>query len=207
MKTPIAQTTTAYISMGSNMGDCVGQLAKAVDALMQTEGITVEALSPLYWTEPQGTIPVCTQKDIQNISSTHITSPQNISHMSWFANKAACLTCSEIWTSALLMTQLLHIENIIGRQRTKETVRNAPRIIDLDLLLFGEEKNTSAHCTLPHPRMTQRAFMLIPLRDVLSRDILHTYLLEQNGQERTLTQCLETLTYTICGDKIYQPAK
>jgi 2-amino-4-hydroxy-6-hydroxymethyldihydropteridine diphosphokinase len=63
----------------------------------------------------------------------------------------------------LLMIQLQKIEQLYGRERP---YRNAPRTLDLDLLLFGSASIQSQHLTVPHPRMAQRAFVLVPLAEI-----------------------------------------
>lgn len=73
-------------------------------------------------------------------------------------------------TAPAFLDMLLEVENGMGRRRESAVqdpaVRFGPRVIDLDLLLFDKERHENAHLTLPHPRMLERAFVLVPLRDI-----------------------------------------
>ena len=170
--------TEAFVGLGSNMstwrGDAAAQLAAAVQALGQRAGLTVAALSPLYWTEPQ-------DKEDQP----------------WFANQVLKLACGPQWTAPLLLQELLGLEAELGRVRGGDAAsRFGPRVIDLDLLLFGRERREDAFCTLPHPRMMQRAFVLVPLRDVAPEVIL------QDGMNADTA--LRALPHRVQGQNIYQ---
>lgn len=71
----------------------------------------------------------------------------------------------EIWAPEGLLSTFLAIEAQMGRDRATEE-KGGPRIIDLDLLLFGDLTCASEFLTLPHPRLTQRAFVLVPLKEL-----------------------------------------
>lgn len=138
----------AYVGLGSNQssprGDAAAQLDAALDALRSTPDVVVDAVSPLYWTEPQG-----------------------MEGQPWFANRVARLLCSPVWEAHTLLRHLLEVENALGRVRHEDAaLRFGPRVIDLDLLLFGAVCSADPLCSLPHPRMMQRAFVLVPLRDI-----------------------------------------
>jgi 2-amino-4-hydroxy-6-hydroxymethyldihydropteridine diphosphokinase len=135
-----SQPTCAYISLGSNQGDARANLCKALHAIENLDGIT------------------CTQA-----SSVYLTEPQGVRDQPWFANQAAKLQCDPLMTCHDLLRALLGIETAHGRVRTH---RWGPRIIDLDLLLFGNETTNHPMLTLPHPRLKQRAFVLIPLLEI-----------------------------------------
>lgn len=128
---------TAYISLGSNVGDREQQIAAAIQAL-GAKGIRVVRQSSIYSTEP---VDVATQ--------------------SWFLN---CVL--EIETD-LMPRQLLRTfketENELGR---KYTVRRGPRVIDIDILLYGSSVVQTPELEIPHPRMTQRRFVLVPLVEI-----------------------------------------
>lgn len=128
---------TAYVSLGSNVGDREQQIAAAIQAL-GARGIRVVRQSSIYSTEP---VDVATQ--------------------SWFLN---CVL--EIETD-LMPRQLLRafkeIENELGR---KYTVRRGPRVIDIDILLYGSSVVQTLDLEIPHPRMTQRRFVLVPLVEI-----------------------------------------
>jgi 2-amino-4-hydroxy-6-hydroxymethyldihydropteridine diphosphokinase len=128
---------TAYIALGSNLGDRAAMLARAVDA-MNAAGIRVTRQSSLYFTEP-------------------VEAPGQ----PWFLNAAL-----EAETS-LLPRQLLHallkIERELGRRRLAP---HGPRTIDLDILFYGSSVIRSRELEIPHPRLTQRRFVLLPLAQI-----------------------------------------
>ena len=130
--------TTAYIGLGSNLGNKEDFLKKALELLGATPAVRVKKVASLYLTEPQG-----------------------VTGQDWFLN-----TVAEIETTLSpegLLALLLDIEARLGRVRA---VRWGPRTLDLDLLLFGEEKLQSANLTVPHPRMAERAFVMAPLAEL-----------------------------------------
>ncbi len=128
-----------YVAMGSNLGDRDAHLAAAVATLRATEGIEVVAVSPLYETDPVG------------------PSPQGP-----YLNGAIELATT-LPPNALL-ERLLEIEATRGRTRGPD--RNAPRTLDLDLLLYGDRKLTGPDLEIPHPRLADRPFVLEPLCDL-----------------------------------------
>lgn len=96
------------------------------------------------------------------------------------------------------MTQLLRIETQMGRNREGQTeeTRFGPRVIDLDMLLFGDKEQYTELLVLPHPRMRQRAFVLVPLQDIFPE------LTFPDG--KTLIDALKSLSFHVDGDKIWQ---
>lgn len=130
----------AYIALGSNMGNAAENLNRAVWALNSVPGVKVTAVSKVYETEPVG------YKNQDN-----------------FFN-AVVRVESELTPDALLGA-CLGIEAGMGRIRK---IKNGPRVIDLDLLLYEGAEMDTEHLTLPHPRMEERAFVLSPLLDILS---------------------------------------
>lgn len=130
--------TRCYIGLGSNQGDSRAALASALKRIDAAGGIEVTAVAPLYRTAPQGYLD---QEDFVN-------------------------TVAEIETglSATALLQVLqHIENDLGRGRT---VRWGPRTVDLDILLYGDKVIDLPELQVPHPRMHQRAFVMVPLADL-----------------------------------------
>ncbi|MBF7082763.1 2-amino-4-hydroxy-6-hydroxymethyldihydropteridine diphosphokinase [Desulfallas sp. Bu1-1] len=120
------------------MGDPRANLEKAIELLNDTEGIEVTAVAPFYRTAPVG----YTEQD-------------------YFIN-----TVAEINTSLSplqLLEKMQQIENKLGRVRV---IRWGPRTVDLDLLLYGDEKIAGPDLEVPHPRMHQRAFVMVPLADL-----------------------------------------
>jgi 2-amino-4-hydroxy-6-hydroxymethyldihydropteridine diphosphokinase len=133
---------TAYIGLGSNLGDRQATLRTAVQRL-ETWG-RVTGISSLYETEPVG----------------YLEQPP-------FLNAVVALE-SELAPGELLRA-LLGIERDLGRKRS---FPNAPRTLDLDLLLVDEVTLDSTALTLPHPRLHERAFVLVPLAE-LAPDMVH----------------------------------
>lgn len=130
-------TIDAYIGIGANLGDARANVADAVARLERLPGCTLLAVSSLYRTAP-----------IDSGGDDYIN--------------AVARLHTRLEPEALL--QALHgIEQAHGRERP---YRNAPRTLDLDLLLYGDETIASATLTVPHPRMAQRAFVLAPLLEL-----------------------------------------
>lgn len=137
MQATTAPTTASFIALGANLGDARATIVAAFDAL---EGIPRTHLlqrSPLYRTAP-----------------VDASGPD-------FINAVAALR-TELGAAELLC-ELQRIEAMHGRERP---FANAPRTLDLDLLLHGDEQHSSATLVIPHPRMHQRAFVLRPLHDI-----------------------------------------
>ena len=133
---------TAYVALGANLGDAVAALLQAVAAINTLPGCTVKKSSSLYKTAPLETLP------------GHAPGGDYINAV------------VEIETSLPAPTLLQHLQQIelaAGRERPHI---NAPRTLDLDFLLYGLGCINSAHLTLPHPRMWQRAFVLMPLAEI-----------------------------------------
>ena len=129
-------TISAYLSLGSNLGNRENYLRDAI-ARLQALGRVV-ALSSFYETEPVG-----------------------FTEQPWFLNCAVFLETTE--TPAQLLASLLAIEQEMGRVRTQ---KKGPRTIDIDILLFGDTILDSAELTIPHPALHQRRFVLEPLAEI-----------------------------------------
>lgn len=127
----------AYVALGANLGDARAALRQVLDDLAALPHTTVLAASSLYRTAP-----------------FEAQGPD-------FINAVAALS-TRLCAPQLL--QALHrLEQGAGRQRP---YRNAPRTLDLDLLLYGDGCIDSPALTVPHPRMRQRAFVLVPLAEI-----------------------------------------
>ncbi|QLA16221.1 2-amino-4-hydroxy-6-hydroxymethyldihydropteridine diphosphokinase [Desulfolutivibrio sulfoxidireducens] len=135
--------TVAYVGLGANQGDARVALDAALSRIRGLPDLAVSAVSPGYATEPQ-----------------------DKADQPWFHNRVAALSVGPSWTPEDLMRALLDIERAMGRPPVEERERFGPRVIDLDLLIFGGEVRETSFLTLPHPRMRRRAFVLVPLRDV-----------------------------------------
>ncbi len=99
---------------------------------------------------------------VERCSGTWLTEPVPASDHPWYRNAVACVR-TDLAPGALLDV-LQGIECEFGRERTAE--RNAPRVLDLDIIAHNDEIYESENLTLPHPRMHERAFVLCPLREV-----------------------------------------
>ena len=134
----------AALSLGSNLGDRLATLERVRERLESLPGTKMLAFSSYYETEPVG-------------------GPEQEN----FLNAAALLETS-LEPDALL--QKLHeIENDAGRERL---VHWGPRTLDLDLLVYGDVQMDRETLTLPHPRMTERRFVLVPLAEI-APDLVH----------------------------------
>jgi len=129
---------TAYVSIGSNLGDRAGNLLLAVRGLMEAS-FSVNKLSAIYETEPHG-----------------------VESQPTFLNMAAEIFVTNI-SASQMMARMLRIEYLLGRRHKAE---KKPRTVDLDLLLFGDYVCETDFLTLPHPRMFERRFVLAPLAEI-----------------------------------------
>ncbi|HOF18459.1 MAG TPA: 2-amino-4-hydroxy-6-hydroxymethyldihydropteridine diphosphokinase, partial [Phycisphaerae bacterium] len=141
--------TTAYIALGSNLGDRAARLRLAVDFLGAEKGVRVVSVSRFLETEPVG--PAGQRK---------------------FLNAAAELATT--LDPHALLAVLQDIEYRLGRDRDVE-LRWGPRTCDLDLLLYGETVLETDELTIPHPRMHERRFVLEPLAEI-APDVVHPVL-------------------------------
>ena len=137
---------TVYIGLGSNLGDRSKNLSGAVERLSSVG--TVTAVSSIYETKPWG---------VEGYQPRYL-------------NQAAAVDTS---MDALdVVTELLSIEYSLGRAREE---KNASRTLDLDLLLHGDSVMNASGVTVPHPRLHERAFVLIPLVEI-APEIVHPIL-------------------------------
>lgn len=133
-----AVASIAYVALGANLGDPLATIAAAIAALDKPPATRLLAASSLYRTAPVG---LKNQPD--------------------FINAVAALETR--LTPHALLEALFSIEARFGRSRG---MPNAPRTLDLDLLLYEETTLNEARLTLPHPRMHERAFVLVPLLEI-----------------------------------------
>ena len=129
-------------------------------------------------------------------SSLYRTEPQGRRDQPWFLNQVLRLDCDEAVAAEHLLDAILAKELEMGRVRDAAD-RFGPRVIDMDLLLFGnEEREGDPHLILPHPRMTERAFVLVPLLEIAPALVL--------PDGRNLAEILEKLDYRLEGSAIFQ---
>lgn len=129
---------TAYIGVGTNLGNKRDNIKRAITMLDEIKQILVTAVAPVYRTAPVG----YTEQD-------------------YFLNTVVQV---ETYLSPReLLAKMLGIEDKMGRKRT---IRWGPRVIDLDLLLYGDKEVKEKDLIVPHPRLTKRAFVAVPLADL-----------------------------------------
>ena len=134
--------------------------------------ITLKAFSSYYLTEPQGEI-----KD-----------------QPWFTNQVVKLEIdAEIWAPAGFLSTCTAIEAKMGRERQQP---GGPRPIDMDIIAWGDAVNEDDFLTLPHPRAKQRAFVLVPLKEIAPDFVF--------PDGTTIDQALESIEYRQEGNKIWQ---
>lgn len=130
----------AYVGLGSNLGDRAGSLLLAVRGMFDAS-LEVIRLSSVYETTP-----------VENVDQPA------------FLNMVAELRGSTLPSPEQLLARLLRIEYALGRTRE---IPKGPRTIDLDLLIFKDERRSTEFLTLPHPRLQVRRFVLVPLNQLV----------------------------------------
>lgn len=142
MQTEVGQR--CFIALGANLGDPVVTVKAAILALRGLPQTEFIAASSLYRTAPVG-----------------------LKHQPDFIN--AVVELIAVSSAPTLLEALFAIEERFGRQRS---VKNAPRTLDLDLLLYGDTVSDDPQLTLPHPRLHERAFVLAPLAEIAPQLII-----------------------------------
>lgn len=128
---------SAFVGLGANLGDAAGMLRDTLVQLARLPDTRLRAASSLYRTAP-----------------IDATGPDYVNAVAWLETGLA---------PGRLLDQLQLLERGAGRERP---YRNAPRTLDLDLLLYGDQVQDDPALTLPHPRMHLRAFVLVPLAEL-----------------------------------------
>lgn len=151
----------AYLGLGSNLGKRLDNLKSALSRLASSEAIIIAAISSVYETRPVG-------------------GPEQGPYLN------ACVKVKTTLTPTTLLLALQLVEDELGRVRKE---RWGPRTIDLDLLIYENIMINSPLLELPHPRLTERDFVLIPLADIAGDLIIP-------GQTKTVHDLLSTRSPT-----------
>jgi len=138
----------AYVGLGSNLGDRAGYLLLAIRGMLDA-GL-----------------------DVIRLSSIYETAPVEYEHQPAFLNMVAELRGSTLPKPEQMLARLLRIEYALGRTRD---IPMGPRTIDLDLLIFKDERLDTEFLTLPHPRLAGRRFVLVPLNELVP-NLVHPFL-------------------------------
>lgn len=132
----------AFVALGSNIGDRVGNIRKAIEFLKE-------------------------KASVSNVSSMYETEPMYLVDQNWFVNCVAKLETN------LSPRELLHyLKDVERRMGRTEGVRYGPRIIDLDILFYGDEVIRQDDLEIPHPGISERTFVLVPLAEI-EPDLVH----------------------------------
>jgi 2-amino-4-hydroxy-6-hydroxymethyldihydropteridine diphosphokinase len=134
---PQRESVTAYVGLGANLGDAAQAVREAIDSIAAIPDTKLTKRSSLYRSAPVDS-----------------SGPDYVN---------AVVEVSTRLDALALLSQLQRIEQQAGRTRP---YRNAPRTLDLDLLLYGTADIASERLTVPHPRMNERAFVLLPLAEI-----------------------------------------
>ena len=143
----------AYIGIGSNLGDKVGQCEKAIAEILKVDQNKLHAKSSFFKTKPLG-----------------------YASQDWFIN--GVIKIETQLEPLQLLRALKRIESRLGRE---ETFRWGPRTIDLDILFFDEKEIRTEELQIPHPLLQERQFVLIPLAEI-DRGLIHPVLKKSIGE-------------------------
>lgn len=146
--------TTLYLGLGANVGDAVTTLTAAVYALDDIDGVSVFDVSSVYVTDPW-------------------PPPDDPRHVPQDPFRNLVVACDTTRDANELLTETQLIEAAFGRDRAREQ-RWGPRPLDIDLLVYGDTVLDNDRLTLPHPRITERAFVLVPLMEIAPGLVLPT---------------------------------
>lgn len=138
MSGKMGKTVNLYFSLGTNLGDRLENLRRAIELIHREPGFQVTALSSIYQTEPVG----------------YLEQPDFLNMVVAAQTRLSPVDCYKL------------IQKIESNLQRKREIRFGPRTMDIDLLLYGDAIIEEERLQVPHPRMTERAFVLIPLAEV-----------------------------------------
>ncbi|MFP4398951.1 MAG: 2-amino-4-hydroxy-6-hydroxymethyldihydropteridine diphosphokinase [Desulfonatronovibrio sp.] len=159
-----------FVSLGSNVGLCNNNLQNAITLLSGQKNLKLITQSSVYQTEPQ-----------------------EYKSQPWFINQIVLLEVMKNWTPWSLLDLLKKIEIRMGRTRG---MRKGPRIIDLDILIYGERIIDHNSLRIPHAQMKQRAFVLVPLMEIEPDYVFPC--------GASLKMVMDKIDFRLEGNKIYQ---
>jgi len=134
------------LGLGANVGDAAMTLATAVELLGDLEQLEVVEISSIYETPPW-------------------PPPDDPRHVPQGPFLNLVVRATSTWTPEVLLAELLELERLLGRDRDREE-RWGPRPLDIDLLVHGAESRDTPTLQVPHPRIAERAFVLVPMSEV-----------------------------------------
>jgi len=160
--------TRAYIGLGSNSGDRIGYVQQAMQLFKDVPRIKVVECSSLYETQPQGN-----------------------DRAPWFVNAVAAMETNLSAEELLdickdIESRLTQLHNVRPEDRSKSALGGRTRIIDLDILFFGDQILESENIRIPHPTIDQKAYALVPLLEI-APEFMHP------KHKKTITQLHEEL--------------
>lgn len=165
-----SSTVTAFIALGSNLGDRRVSIERAIEALDGSTGVCVEAVSSVIETDPVGPLPQGAYLNAVVRVSTSL-GPRS------------------------LLERMLEIERTLGRIRDSAN-RWGPRTIDLDLILYADRVIHEPDLNVPHPRLAERAFVLVPLCEIAPDAIVPGTPGTSGSSAKTAAELLSALNRT-----------
>ena len=149
--------TVVALGLGSNLGDKLANINRAIELLNKTDGLKITARSRNYQTEPWG-----------------------IKDQDWFIN--VCVLLKTSLEAKELLDRCLTIEQELGRIRD---IKWGSRIIDIDILIYGELSISKDELTIPHPHLKERSFVLVPLAEIWPDALVDGITVKEILQKRT----------------------
>lgn len=137
--------TTVYLALGTNLGDKEGNIREAIRRIGEMVGKVIRT------------------------SSMMITEPWGFESENTFVNAAVCV--ETVLSPRQLLAATQQIEHQMGRTKKSVDGEYHDRIIDIDILLYGDERINEPGLVIPHPRMHERDFMMIPLKEILVKEV------------------------------------